>query len=434
MIEDKKREIDLEIAKMLRMEKKPDNKLKLSQKNQDTSFDIFYDIFNKDNESFFYIIMQENTANAPFYYIRSFTIKDLHDINKIFKVFEENNFDEIKGYMQTLFEKNKIILTFELNREDIINMELNVVLFANPDKINLKLYREMIPQEEKDQKLLELYNLEKNKNKLLKEIKSIIEANVGNQKNKEIINNIKHILTSIEIPGIEDLKEDKKEIQKENRIEDKKEDKKEYKIENKNEDLKEDKKENKKEENEEVKIEIKPEIIPKVEEKKIEIKEKEKEEEIKIIAHDKAKIEVKEENEANKNIEGKIENKKEDIMNSDLSNDINAQIFPDLRKVYNFSKKNGNFNIFLTIKNIFDEDWAQGSFKLVYNEEKSHIRCKEVINCGYDIGKGQDGDFIVCFDGKDLKPGKKYKCCLQLYVNEKKITDEDAIFKIRISE
>ena len=344
MIEDKKREIDLEIAKMLRMEKKPDNKLKLSQKNQDTSFDIFYDIFNKDNESFFYIIMQENTANAPFYYIRSFTIKDLHDINKIFKVFEENNFDEIKGYIQTLFEKNKIILTFELKREDIINMELNVVLFANPDKINLKLYREMIPQEEKDQKLLELYNLEKNKNKLLKEIKSIIEANVGNQKNKEIINNIKHILTSIEIPGIEDLKEDKKEIPKE---------------------------------------------IPK-------------------------------------------EMPKEVIKNSDLSNDINAQIFPDLRKVYNFSKKNGNFNIFLTIKNIFDEDWPQGSFKLVYNEE--HIRCKEVINCAYDIGKGQDGDFIVCFDGKDLKPGKKYKCCLQLYVNEKKVTDEDAIFKIRISD
>ena len=428
MIEDKKREIDLEIAKMLRMEKKPDNKLKLSQKNQDTSFDIFYDIFNKDNESFFYIIMQENTANAPFYYIRSFTIKDLHDINKIFKVFEENNFDEIKGYMQTLFEKNKIILTFELNREDIINMELNVVLFANPDKINLKLYREMIPQEEKDQKLLELYNLEKNKNKLLKEIKSIIEANVGNQKNKEIINNIKHILTSIEIPGIEDLKEDKKEIQKENRIEDKKEDKKEYKIENKKEEKEEAKIEikleaNRKESNEEIKNEIK-------EEKNIEIKEEKEEEKIMVL--EEAKVEVKEENDLNINIEDK--KKKEDLMSSDIPSEINAQMFPDLRKVYNFSKKNGNFNIFLTIKNIFDEDWPQGSFKLVYNEEKSHIRCKEVINCAYDIGKGQDGDFIVCFDGKDLKPGKKYKCCLQLYVNEKKVTDEDAIFKIRISD
>ena len=38
-------------------------------------------------------------------------------------------------------------------------------------------------------------------------------------------------------------------------------------------------------------------------------------------------------------------------------------------------------------------------------------------------------------DPKDFyKPGKKYKCCLQLYVNEKKVTDEDAIFKIRISD
>ena len=389
------------------MKKQPDNKLKLNQENQDTSFDIFYDIFYKDNERYFYIIMQENTANAPFYYIRSYTIKDLHDINKIFKVFEENNFDEIKGYMKTLFEKKKIVLTFELNREDIINMELNVVLFANPDKINLKLYREMIPQEEKDQKLLELYNLQKNKNKLLKEIKSIIEANIGNKKNKEIINNISHILTSIEIPGIEDLKEDKKEeIKKENKIEDKKEYIKEDKIENKNEDLKEDKKENKKEEKEEPKIEIKPEVMPKE-------------------SYDEKKNEIKEDIN---------EKKKDDLMSSDLVNEIIAQIFPDLKKIYNFSKKNGNFNIALTIKNIFNEDWPLGSFKLVYNEEKSHIRCKEIINCAYDIGKGQDGDFIVCFDGKDLKQGKKYKCCLQLYVNEKKVTDEDVIFKIRISE
>ena len=392
MIEDKKRKIDLEIAKLLRMEKQPDNKLKLNQENQDTSFDIFYDIFYKDNERYFYIIMQENTANAPFYYIRSYTIKDLHDINKIFKVFEENNFDEIKGYMKTLFEKKKIVLTFELNREDIINMELNVVLFANPDKINLKLYREMIPQEEKDQKLLELYNLQKNKNKLLKEIKSIIEANIGNKKNKEIINNISHILTSIEIPGIEDLKEDKKE-------EIKKENKKEYIIEDKKEDIQEDK-------NEEPKIEIKPEVMPKE-------------------SYDEKKNEIKEDIN---------EKKKDDLMSSDLVNEIKAQIFPDLQDIYNFSKKKGNFNIVLTIKNIFNEDWPLGSFKLVYNEEKSHIRCKEIINCLYDIGSGQDGDFIVCFDGKDLKQGKKYKCCLQLYVNEKKVTDEDVIFKIRISE
>ena len=427
-----KRNIDLDIAKLLRIGKEPDNKLKLNQENQDTSFDIFYDIFYKDNERYFYIIMQENTANAPFYYIRSYTIKDLHDINKIFKVFEENNFEEIKGYMKTLFEKKKIVLTFELNSEDIINMELNVVLFANPDKINLKLYREMIPQEEKDQKLLDLYNLQKNKNQLLKEIKSIIESNIGNKQNKEIINNIAHILTSLEIPGIEDLKEDKKE----EKIEDKKEDKKEEKI----EDKKEDKIENKKEEKEEAKIEIKLEVNRKEsneeikneikEEKNIEIKEEKEEEKIMVL--EEAKVEVKEENDLNINIEDK--KKKEDLMSSDIPSEINAQMFPDLRKVYNFSKKNGNFNIFLTIKNIFDEDWPQGSFKLVYNEEKSHIRCKEVINCAYDIGKGQDGDFIVCFDGKDLKPGKKYKCCLQLYVNQKKVTDEDAIFKIRISD
>ena len=94
MIENYKKEIDLEIAKMPHDPKSEGDKLKI---NQDTSYDIFYDIYIKDEESYFYIKMIENTANAPFYYIRSYTIQDLYKINKIFKVFENDNFGEIKN-------------------------------------------------------------------------------------------------------------------------------------------------------------------------------------------------------------------------------------------------------------------------------------------------------------------------------------------------
>ena len=380
-----KKKIDLEIAQ-LKMQKEPEDKLKISDKNQDTSFDIFYDIYYKDNESFFYIIMQENTANAPFYFIRSYTIEELHKIKKIFRVFQEDDFEEIKSYMKELFEKKKVCLSFELDREDIINMQLNVGLFAREDKVILQLYREMIPQEEKDQKLLDLYNLEKDKIKLLKQIKLIAETFNGNQQDKEIINYIKNILNSTEIPGIEDLKEgnnDEQQFVENNLLLEKK--------------VKEEKKEKK----EEI-IEIKA-----------------KEEQPKIIGKD--------ENQNKIEIEG-------DLENSDLIENKNTQIFTNLEKVYNFSKKIGNFNIVLSVKNIFNESWDAGTVNLVYNEEKSHIKCKDISNCEYDVGCGQDCDFLISFDEKDLKPGKKYKCCLSLYANGKKITEEDVVFKIRMSE
>lgn len=363
MIENIKREIDVKIAEILRNPQKEAEHLKI---NQDTSFDIFYDIYDNDDEKFFYIIMKENTANAPFYYIRSYTIQDLHGKNKIFKVFEEDNFDEITNYMKRLFEKKKVKISYIENKEDIINIELNVILFANEDKIYFELYREMIPYEEKDQKLLDLYNEQKNRNKVLKEIQSLLKSFNINQIDKEIINNINKILKSKEIPGIEDLKED-------NQI--------------RNEEIRE------------------QNIIEEI-------------------------------NQANDVNDIDLSNNCEELIKSDpiINNEINKKIFEDLKKVYTFSKAEGKFYVGLQLRNIFDEDWPQGSVKLVYNEQKSHIKCKEIKNFDYEIGKGQNGDFVVFFDENDLKPGTKYKCCLQLYVNGKKITDDDVIFKIKVKK
>ena len=400
MIENYKKEIDLEIAKMPHDPKSEGDKLKI---NQDTSYDIFYDIYIKDEESYFYIKMIENTANAPFYYIRSYTIQDLYKINKIFKVFENDNFGEIKNYMKKLFEKNKIQLKYEQN-EDIINMQLNVILFANEDKINFELYREMIPYEEQDEKLLDLYNQHKNKNKLIKEIKLLLNNFNGNQKDQQIINYLNNLINSKIIPGIEYFKEEE---QKENII-------------------------IKKKEKNEIKEEIK--------EQKIIIEKNE--------INAKIKEEIKEENLI---IEKNIDNlTNSDINNSDLANsDIQILVqnnsnaneakveFTDLKGVYIFSKANGNFNITFNIKNISDEDWPLDSIKLVYNDEKSQIRSKTIVNCMYEIDKGQDGDFVVCFDEKEiklLKSAKKYKCYMNLYLNENKITNEDIIFKVKVVE
>ena len=44
--------------------------------DEDTSFNIYYDIYNDGNTDYLYIKMTENTAVAPFYYNRSFTMKN----------------------------------------------------------------------------------------------------------------------------------------------------------------------------------------------------------------------------------------------------------------------------------------------------------------------------------------------------------------------
>ena len=199
VIEEIKRNIDINIAQIVHNPEKDGKKLKI---NQDTQYRIFYDVYNDENEKYFYIKMIETTADAPFYYIRSYKIKELHQLNKIFKVFENDNLEEIKKYMNTLFDKDKIKLSFEQN-EDIIKMNLDVILFADKEKISFELYREMIPNNEKDSKLLDLYSSEKDKNKVIKQIYSFV-YNFKSNKDKEIIDNLKKILKSKEIPGIEE--------------------------------------------------------------------------------------------------------------------------------------------------------------------------------------------------------------------------------------
>ena len=221
VIEEIKRNIDIDIAEIANSPEKDSKKLEI---NEDTEFRIFYDIYNDEDEKYFYIKMVETTADAPFYYIRSYTINELHQLNKIFKVFENDNFEEIKKYMNTLFEKNKIKLNFEQN-EEIIKMNLDVILFADKDKVSFELYREMIPNEKKDSKLLDLYSSEKDKNKVIKQIYSFVYNFKGN-KDKEIIDNLKKLLKSKEIPGIEE------EVinEKKNKNKEKKNDNKENKI------------------------------------------------------------------------------------------------------------------------------------------------------------------------------------------------------------
>ena len=413
VIEEIKRNIDIDIAEIANNPEKDGKKLEI---NEDTEFRIFYDIYNDEDEKYFYIKMVETTADAPFYYIRSYTINELHQLNKIFKVFENDNFEEIKKYMNTLFEKNKIKLNFEQN-EEIIKMNLDVILFADKDKVSFELYREMIPNEKKDSKLLDLYSSEKDKNKVIKQIYSFVYNFKGN-KDKEIIDNLKKLLKSKEIPGIEE------EVinEKKNKNKEKKNDNKENKIiiqkQYENE-------EEKKKDNKDINI-----IIEKQDENEDADKKKENNQDNII------NIEKKDENEKEEIII-KEKHNDDDIYNCNnlkiLQNDINfSKIFTNWQKRYVFSlSKDDYFSIALNLTNIFEEPWKSGSLKFVCNEQLSTIKFKEIQEAPYEVENGQDGDYVFKFEKEGLKKGK-YQCYFQLFINGKKATDNEVLLNIKV--
>ena len=455
MIENRKRDIDQEIAKIEHDREKDSIKLSI---NDDTSYDIYFDTYDNEDEKYFYIKMQENTADAPFYYIRSYTIKDLHELHMIYKVFEKDNLDKIKDYMKTLFDKNKITLKFE-NDEVIIKMDINAQLFADDELLFFELYREMIPEKEKDTKLLDIYKLNKKDMKALKQITYFINNFEGNQEEMKFIRGLKDILNLKEIPGIE------KDIQLE--LDMPQEQKKENNIIKKNIILIENKKNE--EDEEEIKREKEDEEEIKIEKEDEEeiIREKEDEEEIIRGKEDEEEIKREKEDEEEKNenkdeiIEIKMENSKEenenkiieqntaiikekekdngnDLDGSDISikrknsQSLNSQIFNNLRKNYKFKAEAKKFFILLNITNIFDEEWEANSIKLICNEKDSTITISDVENFPMCLGKGQDNDFKILFDEKYLIKGQKYKCYFNLFANGKKITDHSVRLKIEI--
>ena len=134
--------------------------------DEDTSFDISYDTFiYEENKKYIYIKLEEKTAMAPFYYNRSYEINQLHQINNIFKALD---IEETKEKLKSLLDNKRVKLRYE---GDMIIMELYVDFFCERIKIEFELYKEMVPQKEKDEKLIELYFIDKRNDKIIKELK-----------------------------------------------------------------------------------------------------------------------------------------------------------------------------------------------------------------------------------------------------------------------
>lgn len=375
-----KREIDLKLAP--NFEKRINANKAILPIDNDTAYDIYFDICEYEENKYLYIKMIENTANAPFYYNKSYTIEDLHSLHKIFKA---DNIDEVKIDLKTLFDQKKIKLSFDKNKE-IILMELDVINFATNYKINFELYKEMIPFEEKDQRLIDLYNIEKQKLKVLKEINLLIEKLKGNKGEKDFISELKKKIAFYEIPGLNEINE--KEIEK--KIE------KIEKIENE---------------------------IPAYDNKNIQPINEKKEINSPYMSIERSQSisEEKDDEKEMYNSDITIERKKSVVKNQ--------KICKNLLKEYIFRIKKGKFDIYLELNNFYDMDWPFEKVLLIC-DEKSDIKPKEIEYPVYDVEPGQDGDFTISFNKDDIKPGK-FKCYLQLYVNGVKMDDSDIELNIK---
>lgn len=181
--------------------------------DSDTSFDIFFDIFKGESKDYLYIKLVENSAVSPFYYNRSYTLEDLQILHRIFLA---DNMDQVKEDLKDLFTHNKVKLFYAKNNDGII-MELEVYLFMKIYKINFELYKEIIPEEEKDAQLNNLYYINKRKKQLAKQMYSFLKRYEGNMDQKilddlkshfDILDNDENIYRQEELEfENEDLKE-----------------------------------------------------------------------------------------------------------------------------------------------------------------------------------------------------------------------------------
>jgi hypothetical protein len=152
--------------------------------DNDPSFDIYFDIFNGERKKYLYIKLVENSAVAPFYYNRSYTIEELRELDPIFMAVDIN---KAKGHLKRLFENNKVKLTYN-EETGGIKMILEVRLFYDPYPITFELYKEMIPDNEKDEQLINLYNINKRKLKFAKKLLGLYEGKIDQNIIEELRN------------------------------------------------------------------------------------------------------------------------------------------------------------------------------------------------------------------------------------------------------
>ena len=134
------------------------------------------------------LTLSELDVLPPFIYQVNITMEELIKKNKIFKACKD--LDEVKGHIKKLLQNNMITLSQNKNEEDKITFNIKALRLSDVEEIVITGVRKMT--EYKNPMLLELYKIQKQQDKYLKEIDAILEKE-GNSKDlsKKLKNLIK---------------------------------------------------------------------------------------------------------------------------------------------------------------------------------------------------------------------------------------------------
>ena len=141
---------------------------KLIQLDDDTTFEFKC----KVEENNLKLILSEVSAVAPFIYETKLTMDAIIKVNDIFKACD--NLGKIKEHIDNLFNAKRIKLSSSKNKE-IIYCEFRAFNISGEEQFKIPTERKMT--NEKEQMLLKLYSIQKEKLKILKDIEKYLKGN-----------------------------------------------------------------------------------------------------------------------------------------------------------------------------------------------------------------------------------------------------------------
>ena len=135
------------------------------------------------NDNYISLILTEIDLLAPFVYQRDITLKELIEINKIFRACDDLN--EVKNHFENLFKKKMIKLSQDENQKDKITFKIKANNISREEKF--EIVAERVMTEYKVPYLMKLYNIEKAQEKYIKGIESILEKYKNSPLSKKIM-------------------------------------------------------------------------------------------------------------------------------------------------------------------------------------------------------------------------------------------------------
>ena len=150
----------LELNNKIKIEKSENvDKAKQIRLNEDTLFK-FDCIVNEDKIT---LKLSEIDNLAPFIYIINLDLDGIREKHKVFRACDD--LDEVKEHLDKLFQNKKILLSQD--KEEEIELKIKVNYISYEDEFQITLERKMT--DNKDAMLLKLYEIQKNKEKLIKD-------------------------------------------------------------------------------------------------------------------------------------------------------------------------------------------------------------------------------------------------------------------------